>query len=65
MTSNKVCRVCGVKLEWGRFAYNQEVCWDCFEQRVRAIADEATTSENRSIILHLLNIAREIYRCYN
>ncbi len=61
MTSNEVCRVCGAKLEWGKFAYNQNTCWDCFEQRVRVIADQATTSEERSIILHLLNVARETH----
>lgn len=65
MTSNKVCRVCGGKLEWGKFAYNQDTCWDCFEQRVRAIADQATTSEERSVILYLLDVARETHNIRN
>ena len=24
------CIICDAELVWGKFAYNQEMCWDCF-----------------------------------
>jgi len=32
-----VCEVCNRSLEWGEFAYKQEICWDCFAQTTRDI----------------------------
>lgn len=34
---NKNCEKCGKKLELGKFAYEQKVCWDCFKEEVYAI----------------------------
>ena len=33
------CVKCGKPLAWGEFAYNQEVCIDCFKQEVATIQD--------------------------
>ena len=35
----KNCIDCGIKLEWGRFAYNQDICWDCFKGYVKIIIE--------------------------
>jgi uncharacterized protein with NRDE domain len=56
------CIVCGEPLKLGEFAYNQEQCWPCFEQKVKSIAKEASTNKNAEIILHLLAIAKEAHR---
>lgn len=56
---NKVCTVCGARLILGRFAYNQEVCWDCFKKKVIGIAWKLETREDKEIVIHLLNCLAE------
>lgn len=57
----KVCKVCNAPLMLGKFAYNQEVCWDCFEQQVLFIAEATSTPEAKEIVMHLLDVAREAH----
>ena len=57
----EVCKVCAKPLKWGDFAYNQEVCWDCFKRTIIVIAKEGKTLEDTEIILHLLSIAEHHY----
>jgi hypothetical protein len=47
---------------WGEFGYNQTMCWDCFEKRVQGIAKNAQTPEDAAMVIHLLVIAKEIFR---
>ena len=56
------CIVCGKDLKLGEFAFNQDMCWECFEERVMKIAGKAQSATEADIILHLLNIAKEAYR---
>jgi hypothetical protein len=47
---------------WGEFAYDQTMCWDCFESRVERIAKNAQTPEDAEIVRHLLAITKKIFR---
>ena len=58
----KVCKVCNAPLMLGKFAYNQEVCWDCFEQQVLFIAEATSTPEAKEIVTYLLAVTREVHR---
>ena len=40
--------ICNKPLTLGRFAYNQEECWDCFERQVESIARDTKTLKGRS-----------------
>ena len=61
ISSNK-CSECNNYLLWGEFGYNQTMCWDCFEKRVQGIAKNAQTPEDAAMVIHLLAIAKEIFR---
>jgi hypothetical protein len=57
------CTKCGEPLKLGEFAYNQEICWDCFEKRVMEIIDlPELYTEDKEIIKHLLATTKEIHR---
>ena len=62
MISNIKCTECSNYILWGEFAYNQTMCWDCFESRVERIAKNAQTPEDAEIVRHLLAITKEIIR---
>lgn len=64
ISSNK-CSECNNYILWGEFAYNQTMCWDCFESRVERIAKNAQTPEDAEIVRHLLAISKEIFRRRN
>lgn len=57
----KECISCGKNIKLGGFAYNQEVCWDCFAREVTVIANNTETYGEKVIILHLLDLAAEIH----
>lgn len=61
-SNGKYCMGCGTHFRWGEFAYNQELCWDCFEKRVERIAKNIHSPEDAEIVRHLLIIAKEIFR---
>lgn len=56
--SGEYCVGCGTRLALGKFAYNQELCWDCFEQKVAYIIKDLKTTDDKEIIKHLLNITK-------
>ena len=60
-TDGEYCTGCGSRLIWGKFAYNQELCWDCFEERVILIASRTQTRGDKAIVRHLLAIAKEVH----
>lgn len=35
----RTCKKCHGKLKWGDFAYNQEICWDCFVKEVDIMSE--------------------------
>lgn len=55
------CTGCGQRLAWGKFAYKQEICWECFEQQVLYITTQIKTVQNKEIVLHLLGVAKETH----
>ena len=57
----KRCIKCGNNLYLGKFAYNQEMCWECFEAEVIWIAVSARNNSHRDIIIHMLNVMREAH----
>ena len=59
---NPKCHTCGSDLKLGDFAYDQNMCWDCFKKRVEGIAQRARTPMEAEMILHLLKITEEVYR---
>ena len=62
LISNNKCSECNNYIMWGEFAYDQTMCWDCFEKRVQGIAKNAQTPEDAAMVIHLLVIAKEIFR---
>lgn len=62
LISNSKCTECNNYIMWGEFGYNQTMCWDCFEKRVQGIAKNAQTPEDAAMVIHLLVIAKEIFR---
>lgn len=62
LISNNKCIECNNYIMWGEFAYNQTMCWDCFEKRVQGIAKNAQTPEDAAMVILLLVIAKEIFR---
>jgi len=67
-----VCTKCQKELQWGKFAYMQEVCWTCFKLEVQEIRwfllkyypEERLDKlkEHDDIIVHLLDCIAEIHR---
>lgn len=62
LISNIKCTECNNYIMWGEFAYDQTMCWDCFEERVQRIARDTQTPEDAEIVRHLLSITKEIFR---
>ena len=56
---DNLCIVCKETLKIGQFAYNQEICWNCFEKKVISISQMVETVEDSAIVIHLLNVQRE------
>lgn len=58
---SKKCIVCGKPLQLGRFAYNQNTCWDCFKMEVLEITTEVVAlrklagQENAEAAKNILN----------
>ena len=55
------CTVCGSKIFWGQFAYEQNICWKCFKNRVMQISKNTESVEDMNIILHLLRVTEHYY----
>lgn len=57
---DNLCIVCKETLKIGQFAYNQEICWNCFEKKVISISQMVETAEDSAIVIHLLNVHKEV-----
>ena len=57
---DNLCIVCKETLKIGQFAYNQEICWNCFEQKVISISQMVESAEDSAIVIHLLNVYKEV-----
>lgn len=68
------CIKCGRNLKWGEFAYNQEMCWECFDDEVNRIIDNISLCERHGllmwsyidehikIITHMRDVMSEVHR---
>lgn len=59
--NGEFCMGCGTRLVWGKFAYKQEICWDCFENQVLRIASKLHAHQDREIVTYLLNVVEGFY----
>lgn len=62
------CIECDTQLEWGGFAYKQEVCWDCFERKVNILIAFLRGRDTvpfpyveADITQYMLEVVKEIY----
>ena len=52
----KTCVSCNTPLELGSFAYNQELCWDCFKEKAEFLISNTPKGPDRDILNFLLNV---------
>ena len=52
IASNK-CIVCGKPLQLGRFAYNQNTCWNCFKMKIKSIVKEFNKQSDKDLINYM------------
>lgn len=55
------CKTCDNDLTLGDFAYNQNTCWNCFEEQVNYISSKLTNEYDKQIITHLLDSTRILH----
>ena len=64
------CAECGTPLKLGKFAYHQELCWECFKGNVRRIIDrieefypsEFDSRRDMDIVNFMLHCVRALYK---
>ena len=64
-----MCKYCNTKLKLGDFAYNQDMCWECFKKEVYFLMDAIDTPSwfegkrelHIDILKHLFNITAEMF----
>lgn len=61
MGKKPVCKNCQKELKWGRFAYNQDMCWDCFSNEVQYMLNRIDGELHKDILKHLLAVVEELY----
>lgn len=59
--ASRNCTICNKPLTLGKFAYNQEECWDCFERQVESIARDTKTLTDEAIVDHMLDVMKEVH----
>ena len=52
IASNK-CIVCGKPLQLGRFAHNQNTCWNCFKMKIKSIVKEFNKQSDKDLINYM------------
>jgi len=61
------CAICNRELQWGGFAYNQEMCINCFQFKVEVILHNIKefyvwdTQQDIDIVAHMFNVMAETY----
>ena len=65
-----ICDRCGVELTWGGFAYEQNICFGCFEKEVFALIDQIDkwpslcydkSEEYKDLIIWMAEVIAEKY----
>ena|GEM_PF-4560693 len=66
----KKCVICEAELSWGGFAYEQEMCWDCFIFETKTMLERidhypsyywAKRNLHRGILKWMVSAVAEIY----
>ena len=47
------CIVCGESLHLGRFAHNQNTCWNCFKMKIKSIVKELNKQSDKDLINYM------------
>ena len=50
------CTSCGEPLSLGEFAFNQELCWECFHKKASRIISNTQTKEDKDVLKFMLAI---------
>jgi len=64
---NQKCKKCGDLLIWGKFAYNQEICWSCYQDKMNSLIKKFIFDGDEEAAIFLkgaLEILAEIYYNY-
>ena len=56
---SKKCIVCGEPLQFGQFAYNQNMCWNCFQRKVSSIVKEFNEQSDQDLIKYMMAVVAE------
>ena len=56
------CKICEKPLMLGRFAHNQDTCWDCFKMKLDSISGQLKDQSDKEIIAWLKAVVAEHYR---
>ena len=57
----KACTGCGKRLIWGRYAYNQTMCWNCFEQHFNNLVAQIEEPQDKALLIYLLDVLKETH----
>ena len=55
------CICCRGPLHWGKFAYKQSICWECFKEKCLEILEQHI-GEEREILVHIMSAYAEYFR---
>ena len=50
------CTSCGEPLSLSKFAYDQEMCWECFHKKASRIIANTQTREDKDILKFMLAV---------
>lgn len=57
-----VCIKCGKELKLGKFAHNQNTCWDCFKDKFLEIRNRvAQDKEELDILSYTIAVVAEMF----
>lgn len=56
-----ICMSCKKELKYGDFAFNQEMCWDCFTKEVNKMKSMFDKELHKDILHHLYAITAEVF----
>ena len=74
MLPSAKCIICGKELQLVKFAYRQEICWDCFKEEIKniifnidnmyALSDSISVNDkkkHKEYISYLLAVTAEMF----
>ena len=59
LIASKKCVVCGKPLQLGRFAHNQNTCWECFKMEVKTMYDTSPNQKHKEILSYMMAVLAE------